>query len=63
MNHLKGSVAMKNREAYSEANTFVFENAVVKVYIPDLTEFEKKIRERELHKASEEILKSYIKRN
>lgn len=53
---------MKDRNiTYSEVRTFTYENAIVRVYIPDLSDEERKQRMKTLHKAAEELLKGVHK--
>lgn len=41
----KGNVAMKaNQDTYKEVRTYTYPNAIVRVYIPDLTEEERERR-------------------
>ena len=42
----------------SEMRTFHYPNMVVRVHFPDLTDEERKRRNKELYKAAEDILKS-----
>lgn len=49
---------MKQKDTYKEVRTFHYSNAVVTVYIPDLTPEEHERRRREIEKAAAELLMS-----
>lgn len=44
-------------DTYKEIKTFEYPNCIVRVHIPDITEHEKAIRMKLIHKASESLLK------
>lgn len=46
------------REGNENAQTFYFENAIVRVHFSELTEEKRKIRTKTLHKATEDLLKA-----
>ena len=45
-----------------EMRTFQYPNMIVRVHFPDLTDDERKRRNKELYKAAEDILKSATER-
>lgn len=48
---------MKEKDTYKEIRTFNYPNAVVRVYIPDITEQERARRMKEIERAAAELLK------
>jgi ribosome recycling factor len=58
----KGSVAMRKvQDTYKEVKTFTYQNAVVRVHIPDLTTEEREKRMNELKKATARFMKAVEK--
>lgn len=53
----------KCNDTYKEVRTFTFPNGIARVYIPDLTEEERKKRMAVIAKAAEKLLKSREARN
>lgn len=49
-------------EAYKETKIFNYPNMTIRVYIPDLSDVERKRRMKQLEKATEALLKSYERR-
>lgn len=49
---------MKQKDTYSEPKTYIYPNAVVKVYTPILTEEERKKRMAQIAKSAERLLSS-----
>lgn len=48
----------KQKDTYSEPKTYIYPNAVVKVYSPILTEEERKRRMEQIAKSAERLLQS-----
>jgi ribosome recycling factor len=48
-------------DTYKEIKTFEHPNAIVRVYVPDLTKEERSRRMKAVHKAAAELLKSKSK--
>ena len=55
-------IEVMKMDTYKEIRTFEFPNAIVRVYIPDLTEEERARRMKRIYKAAENLLKSAQKR-
>ena len=53
---------MKCTDTYKEVRVFEFDNAIVRVHIPDLTEEERARRMKILHDAAAALLKKVNKR-
>ena len=49
---------MKQKDTYSEPKTYIYPNAVVKVYSPILTEEERKRRMEQIAKSAARLLRS-----
>jgi ribosome recycling factor len=49
---------MKQKDTYKEVRTFQYDNAIVRVHIPDLTEEERSRRMREIERAAARLLAS-----
>lgn len=49
-------------EAYKETKIFNYPNMTIRVYIPDLSDVERKRRMKQLEKATEALLKSHERR-
>ena len=54
---------MQCQDTYKEIKTFTYSNAIVRVYIPDLTEEERTKRMKSIHKAASSLLKNYQSSN
>lgn len=52
---------MKQKDTYKEVRTFYYENMVVRVHIPDITEEERARRLKEIGKAAAKLLSSKCK--
>lgn len=53
---------MKGQDAIKEIFTHKFDNCIVRVHIPDLTEEERSKRKNELHKVAELFFKEQIRK-
>ena len=51
----------KVQDTYKEVKTFTYDNCIVRVHIPDLTEEERERRMKILHKETEIFMKEVIK--
>jgi ribosome recycling factor len=49
---------MKQKDTYKEVRTFQYDNAIVRVHIPDLTAEERSRRMREIERAAARLLAS-----
>lgn len=48
---------MEGQDTYKEVKTFTYQNAIVRVHIPDLTDEERKRRLKAVHSAAENLMK------
>ena len=53
---------IRQMEGQRKPQTFTYPNMIVRVHFPDLTDAERKRRNKELYKAAEDILKSVPER-
>lgn len=49
------------KDTYKEIREFKYPNMIIRVHIPDLTDEERQRRMKQLHKATEELLKERLK--
>ena len=60
----KGSEAMQAQaDTYKEVKTFEYPNMTIRVHIPDLSDVERNRKKKQLEKATEALLKSYMKKS
>ena len=50
-------------DTYKEVKTFEYPNMTIRVHIPDLSDVERNRKKKQLEKATEALLKSYMKKS